>query len=722
MKKIFRVIWSDCRPTLSIGTKTLLAFLLIISALTGGFYFFISVKFSSQAHQDAVKEIDSKLSGAWSLFQSRPEQMKFGMLQAANERSVKAAVRARDGDFLGRNLNDYSAVRPYVDLWAVVGSDMRVIARRERRAGDFLEINGVVKKALEIGGPVISTELATRELLEREGLKLASDAEPHGLMQVVVVPVLEGGEVIGAFVTGTLLNGNSWLPDTIYRYFNVNASVFSMTEKGAKAVSAPGLPAGVFSPLTRLDHEIEARLPERDGFIGQTELDGKGVFLGIEPIFALDGRPIGALAVAEPSSRVEANIARMKSQIVLVAAAGVLFSLLLAALTYRDTLKPVRAIRSAMDETASGNLDVALDIRTKDEFENIGQGFNLMVGSIKTREDRLESFNQLSKVLLQYNDPGVLLDRALSKMAELTGSQIGVIYIYDDETGLLKPEVLCGISKSGLSGTEKGEGLADRCFSEQRTLALLDLRDASGPVIDAGILKFNPAGLVWLCLTYNEKPMGVLLLGSVAPYEKEMLKHMEHLVNQMAIALDNAMVHKEIEKLSMTDPLTGVSNRRRFGELLREQLKSAARYKYEAGLLMMDVDNFKYINDTYGHQQGDLVLSEIGRLLKENTRSSDVLARYGGEEFVCLAAHTGREGLLALAEKLRMAVESHRFPGMRDWQVTISVGAALFPSEGVRCEEGLVKAADENLYFAKKNGKNQVAFERHAEGTGPARA
>lgn len=716
MKKIFRVIWSDCRPTLSIGTKTLLAFLLIISALTGGFYFFISVKFSSQAHQEAVNEIDSKLRGAWSLFQSRPEQMKFGMLQAASERAVKAAVKARDSEFLGSNLEGYSEMRPYVDLWAVVDGNGRVIARRDRRAGGVLEINGAIRKALESGGPVISTELVPRELLEREGLKIP-ETDEHGLMQLVTVPVMENGGVTGAFVTGTLLNGNSWLPDTVYRYFSVNASVFTITEKGAKVVSASGVQAGVFSPLTRLDLDngIGGRLPGSEGFIGKTELDGKGVFLGIEPIFGLDGRLIGALAVAEPSSKVEANIARMKSQILGVAAAGVLFSLLLAALTYRDTLKPVMAIRSAMDETASGNLDVALDIRTKDEFESIGQGFNLMVASIKTREDRLESFNQLSKVLLQYNDPGMLLERALSKIAELTGSEVGVIYIYDDETGILKPEVLCGINKSGLSGTEKGEGLADRCFSEQRTLALLDLRNASGPVIDAGILKFNPAGLVWLCLTYNEKPMGVLLLGSISPYEKEMLKHMEHLVNQIAIALDNAMVHKEIEKLSMTDPLTGVFNRRRFGELLKEHFKAASRYKYETGLLMMDVDNFKYINDTFGHQQGDIILSEIGRLLRESTRSTDVLARYGGEEFVCLVAHTGKDGLLALAEKLRKTVETHRFPGLRDWQVTVSVGAGLFPSEGVRCEEDLVKAADENLYFAKRNGKNQVAFEKRPE-------
>ncbi|MBZ0221289.1 MAG: diguanylate cyclase [Candidatus Methylomirabilis sp.] len=714
MKKIFRVIWSDCRPTLSIGTKTLLAFLLIISVLTGGFYFFVSVKFSSQAHQEAINEIDSKLRGAWSLFQSRPEQMKFGMLQAASERAVKAAVKARDSEFLGRNLIGYSEMRPYVDLWAVVDGGGRVIARRDRRAGDLLEINGAVGKALEIGGPVISTELVPREFLEREGLKIP-ETDEHGLMQLVVVPIIENGDVTGAFVTGTLLNGNGWLPDTVYRYFNVNASVFTITEKGAKVASAPGFQTGVFSPLTRLDHGIEGLLPEGGGFIGETELDGKGVFLGIEPIFGLDGKPIGALAVAEPISKVEAHIARMKSQILWVAAAGVLFSLLLAALTYRDTLKPVRAIRSAMDETASGNLDVALDIRTKDEFESIGQGFNVMVASIKTREDRLESFNQLSKVLLQYNDPEMLLERALSKIAELTGSEIGVIYIYDDETGILKPEVLCGISKSGLSGTEKGEGLADRCFSEQRTLALLDLRNASGPVIDAGILKFNPAGLVWLCLTYNEKPMGVLLLGSIEPYEKEMLRHMEHLVNQISIALDNAMVHKKIEKLSMTDPLTGVFNRRRFGELLKEQFKAASRYKYETGLLMMDVDNFKYINDTFGHQQGDLILSEIGRLLRENTRSTDVLARYGGEEFVCLVTHTGKEGLLALAEKIRKTVEMHRFPGLRDWQVTMSVGAALFPSDVVRCEVDLVKAADENLYFAKRNGKNQVAFEKQSE-------
>jgi len=709
--KKFRVVWSDWRFTLPIGVKTLIAFVLITAVLTGGFYYFISVKFSSHIKRDALAELKSHLQGAWSLYQSRPEQMKFGMLQAASEDAVRAALERRDQAFFRKMLTEYSGVRPYVDLWAIVDAEGKVVSRRNGNAGDHLEINGIIEKAVSSGRPVTSTETVSRDVLLREGQALASMVESDGLMQLAVVPVIDRGRITGAFVTGILLNGRDWLPDTIHKYFNVNASVLVIDpDKKAAVIAAASIPEPIFISGSRLDETISSIIAGGSYFVGETELVPAGALLAIEPILDINGHPIGALAVGNRSAKTQARVSEMRTQILVVAAFGLLFSILLAALTFRDTHKPVRAIKGAMKETASGNLDVELEIRTKDEFESIGQGFNAMVRSIKIREAKLESFNQLSKVLLEFSDPETLLENALMKMMEFTGSQMGAAYVYNENTKALTSSACSGVSETDLAILMRGEGLAGRCISEQRTITLnLAENEVS---LDASFVKIRPAGLAAFCMAFKDKPRGVVLLGSTAPYTEADLRHTEQLVNQVAIALDNALVHKEIEKLSVTDHLTGVFNRRRFSEVLADEFSRAARYKYELGILMIDVDDFKAVNDTYGHQQGDIVLAELSWLLKEHTRSTDIWARYGGEEFVGLVTHAGADGVSILAEKLRKVVENHEFTGLKGQKVTVSIGVGMFPHEGAKTAEDVIKVADENLYEAKRNGKNQVVITR----------
>jgi diguanylate cyclase (GGDEF)-like protein len=123
---------------------------------------------------------------------------------------------------------------------------------------------------------------------------------------------------------------------------------------------------------------------------------------------------------------------------------------------------------------------------------------------------------------------------------------------------------------------------------------------------------------------------------------------------------------------------------------------------------MIDVDDFKSVNDTYGHLQGDRVLTGISQMIRDKTRTTDVWARYGGEEFIGFVSHCTLEGVVTLAEKLRKHIESLAVPGMEGKNVTASIGIGYFPSEGVRDIDDLVKSADDNLYLAKKNGKNMV--------------
>jgi two-component system, cell cycle response regulator len=161
-------------------------------------------------------------------------------------------------------------------------------------------------------------------------------------------------------------------------------------------------------------------------------------------------------------------------------------------------------------------------------------------------------------------------------------------------------------------------------------------------------------------------------------------------------------------EMSMTDALTGLLNRYGFHRALQRELSEARRYSRPLSCLLIDLDYFKRVNDTYGHAAGDTALLQMGRVLTEAVRGSDVVCRYGGEEFLVLAPETALEGALALADKIRLTVSARLFgDGERVFELTLSVGAAqLLPGES---GNDMIARADEALYQAKQAGRNRVA-------------
>jgi diguanylate cyclase (GGDEF)-like protein len=169
----------------------------------------------------------------------------------------------------------------------------------------------------------------------------------------------------------------------------------------------------------------------------------------------------------------------------------------------------------------------------------------------------------------------------------------------------------------------------------------------------------------------------------------------------------------EIE--NVTDPLTQVYNRRYLDRRLEEEIVRSKRYGLDLSILLLDIDHFKRVNDTYGHQAGDAVLSALGSLIKTTLREPDVAARYGGEEFLIVCVSTAIDGAGLVAERLRHLVESHQVEiaddsgGRKTIQISISVGAAGL-SGNVDSMDKLVQAADKALYRAKQEGRNRVVI------------
>ncbi len=172
--------------------------------------------------------------------------------------------------------------------------------------------------------------------------------------------------------------------------------------------------------------------------------------------------------------------------------------------------------------------------------------------------------------------------------------------------------------------------------------------------------------------------------------------------------------NKELWRRAISDGLTGLYNRHHFDELFEMEFQRSKRYRTHLGCLMFDIDDFKNINDDYGHLVGDAVLHDIGQLIRETLRKADTAARYGGEEFVVLFPETTREGILFVGERLRESIEEFQF--CKDFSfrvepirtVTISLGATYFPDSQYANPKALLQAADDALYRAKGKGKNRL--------------
>ncbi|HEY7407648.1 MAG TPA: diguanylate cyclase [Gemmatimonadaceae bacterium] len=183
-----------------------------------------------------------------------------------------------------------------------------------------------------------------------------------------------------------------------------------------------------------------------------------------------------------------------------------------------------------------------------------------------------------------------------------------------------------------------------------------------------------------------------------------------------------AKVNEELRRVAVTDGLTGLHNRRNVESLLHEMFEHSVRLHEPLACVMFDLDHFKSVNDTYGHQAGDAVLQQLAEILKASAREIDKVGRYGGEEFIVLLPGTVLDAAVTFAERTRQQVESHTFTFEGgSIRRTMSCGVAAIPHPRIGHREALVKAADDALYVAKELGRNRVVrfdspeFNQHSD-------
>jgi len=216
--------------------------------------------------------------------------------------------------------------------------------------------------------------------------------------------------------------------------------------------------------------------------------------------------------------------------------------------------------------------------------------------------------------------------------------------------------------------------------------------------------------LLVLPLLVHDRALGTLVLGSNrrSAFGDSVRPTLEVLASHVAVSLANARMLKRLEELATLDGLTGLFNKRALQEVAQQKLKSAQRFKKPLSLLVCDIDHFKRVNDTFGHDVGDVVIRGFADVLKRVKRDTDAVGRFGGEEFVIVCEETDERGALLLAERVRSELEATQFHSeLGPLKVTCSVGVAPFPLGG-QSWEALFKSTDEALYASKRGGRNRV--------------
>ncbi len=186
-----------------------------------------------------------------------------------------------------------------------------------------------------------------------------------------------------------------------------------------------------------------------------------------------------------------------------------------------------------------------------------------------------------------------------------------------------------------------------------------------------------------------------------------------HAMNQKRTEARHRAARERIQEQATQDGLTGLYNHVHFQQLLEKEFKQARRYSYPLYCIMIDLDDFKAVNDTYGHLFGDFVLQRSAQILKQQMRDTDILARYGGEEFVVACSHIKERGVLSLCERVRQVFTESVFENGSDTvSMTVSIGVASIAEAGTHTKDELIRHADEALYEAKGRGKNNVCLWR----------
>lgn len=428
----------------------------------------------------------------------------------------------------------------------------------------------------------------------------------------------------------------------------------------------------------------------------------------------LDG---GEMALV--SSTVDAPIRAVSDKVLTYMAVLLLLALAvvtgLAYLLARLITQPLEELSQGAAAIAEGRFDHRINVRSKDEVGQLAEAFNDMtdtlgatVSELSSSRDQLRrAIRRVGDTLRSTHDMKQMLSSVLNTTVDAIRADSAVLWMFGSTREELYPARGVNVDLDSLGRVKVGEGVVG-LVAERSVNVLLPQQAGLRPT---GAEAVHPVTIA-IPLYSQDRIMGVISVHRQDPedhFTEEEFDYVVFLGEQAGVAVENVLLHEEAQRLSITDGLTGVWNRRYFLMQFPQALAAAQRFQRPFSVLMLDLDTFKAINDNYGHQRGDAILVEFAKRVDRVIREVDTFARYGGEEFICLLSETDIHGARITAEKILDAVRSEPFgvPGEQPLSITVSIGIASYPAHG-DAYKTLVGAADRALYKAKQEGRDRV--------------
>jgi diguanylate cyclase (GGDEF)-like protein len=372
-----------------------------------------------------------------------------------------------------------------------------------------------------------------------------------------------------------------------------------------------------------------------------------------------------------------------------------------AVLASRGLNEMVKRFLAAATRLADRDFSARVPVEGNDEFAKLASEFNRMsdqlqdyIDALDAERERLrDSIRRTGETFASSLDKAQLEAITLETALTGIGAEFGRMTWRDDESSALKVVQADGAWRD--AGPQILE--AERLVLNSETFGEAD--DGDMRVMAARMGTTASRGLAYGTLTVGRRG---------EPFTEDDKDMIRFLAAQAWRALENVRLHDEADRKAVTDLLTGLSNHGQFQAMLSREMEAVRRYRYPVGLILLDLDNFKSVNDTHGHPQGDAVLRGVAEVLSRQSREGDTAARYGGEEMALILPHTDLEGAFTIAERVRREIEEMTIPrvdGDGALRVTASIGVS---ATVVGEKEHLVAEADAALYRAKRNGKNRT--------------
>ena len=345
----------------------------------------------------------------------------------------------------------------------------------------------------------------------------------------------------------------------------------------------------------------------------------------------------------------------------------------------------------------------SIPVDSEDELGAVVASFNRLVEAQAASHRATVVASQFAAILSSHIELTPLIDASLRSL---------------QSAGNFSASALCLVREGelttvGANGIADVDDLAatDLVSRSYRTLDMIELDLPEEVRLDGGVVAFRPRSVIAYPLHIRLVPIGVIVLASTEPAVPEELQLIKQLLPNLAVALNNALSHERLQRVAAIDPLTGLYNRRFGLERLSQDFSRSVRSKEPLGAVLFDIDHFKAVNDTYGHEAGDQVLKAVADAVKSVLREGDTLMRYGGEEFLAILPGAGEADVGQLGERIRRVVESTTAVfGQQSMSVTTSLGAVSFPSVNVTDMDDLIRQADTAMYEAKNAGRNRLVF------------